>query len=143
MKKVKISIKGHQYYDNNDDEIEFITDGRFELDGTDYVISYDESDMTGLRGVTTTIRVTKDNLVTLHRGSPDSAMIFEHGKRNQCHYLVEGGRVIMTVGPSKVINKLSGAGGSLFVDYKLEVMGELMSKNNFLIKVENGGISNA
>ena len=145
MKKAKISIKGRQFYDQHDDEIELITDGEFKCEGTNYVISYDETEITGMQGVRTTITITKENMVTLQRsGGSDAAMVFEPGRRSQCHYEVQNGSgFVMTVGPSKVINRLSRAGGSLFVDYKLEVMGELMSKNNFLIKVEDGGITNA
>lgn len=145
MNKAKISIKGRQFFEGGDDEVELITDGEFGREGTDYVISYDETEMTGMQGAKTTIRVTKDNTVTLHRsGGAGSAMIFEPGRRSQCHYEVEGGAgLMMTVGSTRVINRLSKAGGSLFVDYKLEIMGELMSKNNFLIKVENGGMTNA
>ncbi|HWP80114.1 MAG TPA: DUF1934 domain-containing protein [Candidatus Acidoferrum sp.] len=145
MEKAKISIKGRQFFEGGDDEVELITDGMFGREGTDYVISYDETEMTGMQGAKTTIRVTKDNTVTLHRsGGGGAAMVFEPGRRSQCHYEMESGAgLMMTVGPARVINRLSKAGGSLFVDYKLEVMGELMSKNNFLIKVENGGMTNA
>ncbi len=145
MSRAKISIKGRQFYGTDgDDSIELITDGNFEAAEGGYKISYDETEMTGMEGVRTTISVTKDNMVTLERsGLMASTMVFEQGKRSQCHYSVGAEHIMMTVDSSKVVNKLGIKGGSLFVDYSLEVMGEHMSDNNFFIKVENGGMTNA
>ena len=53
-----ISIRGRQYYDEDtSDSIELTTDGSFEKQGDAYLISYDETAVTGLDGTRTTILV--------------------------------------------------------------------------------------
>ena len=45
----------------------------------------------------------------------------------------------LTIDAGRVINRLNDKGGSLFVDYQLEINSQLMSKNNFLIKIREAG----
>jgi len=134
-----ITIRGRQYFEDFDDreQIELITDGRFERQGDAYVIVYDETEVTGLEGTRTTILVESNNRVTLTRvGDVSSSLVFEQGKRNSGLYNVEEGDMTLTVDAFKVINRLDDCGGSLFVDYQLELNSQFMSKNNFLIKIK-------
>ena len=57
MKKdVLISLKGHQrYVDGEKDYIEFVTEGTFYTKKDKYFITYNESEITGLDGTTTTV----------------------------------------------------------------------------------------
>ena len=137
-----ISIKGRQYYEEYDDHdhIELITDGCYEKQGDAYVISYDESEVTGLEGTRTMILVEPDNRVTMTRiGDYSSSLIFEEGKRNSSIYSVEEGEMTLTVDAFKVINRLTDTGGSLYVDYQLELNSQIMSKNNILVKIKEAG----
>lgn len=135
-----ISIRGRQYYEDTSDSIELMTDGCFEKQGDAYLISYDETAVTGMDGTRTTILVEPDNRVTLTRiGDVIQSLIFEPGKRSNGHYSVENGDLMLTVDAGRIINRLSDQGGSLFVDYQLEINSQLMSKNNFLIKIKETG----
>ncbi|MBQ2697140.1 MAG: DUF1934 domain-containing protein [Clostridia bacterium] len=154
-----ITIKGRQYYDDEYyDTIELMTDGSFEKQGDAYLISYDESEVTGMTGTRTTILVEPGDRVTLTRvGGVCQSLIFEPGRRNNGHYVMNEGQMTLTVDAGRVVNRLSEKGGSLFVNYSLEINSQLMSKNNFLIKIKeeppygpicqgwpgNGGYGNA
>ena len=136
-----ISIRGRQYYDENtSDSIELTTDGSFEKQGDAYLISYDETAVTGLDGTRTTILVEPCNRITLTRISDVSqSLIFEPGTRSNGHYTIEDNDMTLTIDAGRVINRLNDKGGSLFVDYQLEINSQLMSKNNFLIKIREAG----
>ena len=55
---VVLSIRGRQRYADQEPEIiELVTDGTMEFRDGGWDISYEESDLTGLAGVTTTFRV--------------------------------------------------------------------------------------
>jgi len=155
----RISIKGRQFYDDDYyDTIELMTDGSFEKQGDAYLISYDESEVTGMTGTRTTILVEPGDRVTLTRvGDVVQSLIFEPGRRSNGHYLMKDGQLMLTVDAVSLVNRLSEKGGSLFVNYSLEINSQLMSKNNFLIKIKeeppcdpirqgwpgNGGYGNA
>ena len=61
---VILSVRGRQSYDGMDpDVIELVTDGTLEFRDGGWDISYEESEITGLAGVTTTFRVEPGRVV--------------------------------------------------------------------------------
>ena len=93
MKDVIISIKGTQGLYEESDTIEFTTDGRFgEKDGS-YLITYDESEILGMKNVKTCLYVKPDNSVILQRsGTVQSRLVVEEGRRSTCYYCTPQGR---------------------------------------------------
>ena len=64
---VMLSIRGTQYYAEQDPEvIELVTQGSLEHTDKGWELLYEESDLTGLAGVTTSFRLEGDT-VTLTR----------------------------------------------------------------------------
>lgn len=137
-RKATITIHGHQYYEDSEEnnEINFITDGEFDAQDGAYSIQYKESEMTGLAGVSTTISV-KDGKVVLERhGDVNSQMVFQNGERHHTIYDMGEGTMTMCVGTKLIRNRLNPNGGSLAMNYTLEVNHALMSKNRISIKVD-------
>jgi uncharacterized beta-barrel protein YwiB (DUF1934 family) len=63
-KKVLISIVGtQQYTDGNDDKQEFFTLGNFCRQEEIFCISYQESEITGMEGVTTTLQIEPERVI--------------------------------------------------------------------------------
>ena len=57
-KEVSLAIEGRQQYQDQEPEIiQLVTDGTMEFRNGGWDISYEESELTGLAGVTTTFRV--------------------------------------------------------------------------------------
>ena len=66
-KNVIISVKGTQSTNNQVNIImELVTEGKYYKKDEAYFITYDESEVTGMNGTTTTLMVT-DDVVTLVR----------------------------------------------------------------------------
>ena len=70
MKKtVMLSIEGRQSYAGQEPEIiELVTEGVLEQTDSGWIISYEESDLTGMRGVTTTFTVEEGKLTLTRSG---------------------------------------------------------------------------
>ena len=52
---VMLSIRGEQYFDDVDpDETKLMTDGTLEVTEAGYLLTYQESELTGMEGTTTT-----------------------------------------------------------------------------------------
>ena len=78
--KVLLSIIGKQSYRDQEPEvIELVTEGVMEFKNGGWDISYQESDLTGLQGVTTTFRVEPDKVTLMRTGSLRSTMEFQVG----------------------------------------------------------------
>lgn len=77
---VWISIKGVQKADGESNALELNTIGKFEKIPGGYKLTYEESETTGMEGVTTTLLV-KPSTVTLERqGTMNSLFVLEQGR---------------------------------------------------------------
>ena len=121
-KEVVLSITGKQtYMDQEPEVIELVTDGTLEQTEDGWDLTYEESDLTGLEGVTTTFRVTPD-VITLDRvGKLNSQMIFQEGKFHDSLYQMSFGALMITVCASKVRSNLTENGGTIDLVYSIEI----------------------
>ncbi len=123
MKKpVVLSIRGRQSYaDQEPDIIELVTEGYLEEEDNGWKLSYEESDLTGLQGVSTTFQI-QDKTVTLTRsGKLNSQMVFREGVPHDSLYRMEFGALMLTVCATKVEADFSGKHGVIDLVYNIEI----------------------
>jgi len=144
-KDVVISVKGMQKYENADPEaVELVTEGRLARDEGGYTLSYQESEITGLEGTRTTIRVEEDGeLVTLIReGGFNAQMVFQEGRRHLSMYNTPYGAMAIGVNTRHLLADLNDQGGDIEIDYSIELDHAMAGRNVFQIKVkEADGVS--
>lgn len=134
---VIISIKGKQLYaESGPDEMELVTAGTLKRDVRGgYTISYEESELTGLEGTTTTFRIQKDK-ITLHReGTLNSEMVFQKGLRHISLYDTPYGGLTLQVQTRTAKADLDQSGGDLEIRYTLDVEDQRLGENSFQIHV--------
>lgn len=120
--KVLLSLRGKQaYLDQEPDVIELTTDGTMEYTNDGWDISYEESDLTGLKGVTTTFRVEPRKIILTRTGPLNSQMVFQEGVFHDSLYQMEFGAMMITVCASKVEYNLTEAGGTIDLTYGIEI----------------------
>ena len=135
-KDVIISIKGMQKYEDADpDTIELVTEGRLEGDGQGYTLSYQESQLTGLGGTLTTLQVEGERVTLLRVGEVNSQMVFEEGRRHMSMYDTPYGAMAIGINTRHLYADLSEQGGSIEIDYALEIDHALAGRNLFQIQV--------
>lgn len=119
---VMLSLQGKQTYPGQEPElIELMTDGTLEEVANGWIISYDESSLTGLEGVTTNFHI-QNGCVTLTRtGKLQSQMVFQQGVRHDSLYQMEFGALLMTVCATHIDWKLSSEGGTVDLKYLIEI----------------------
>jgi uncharacterized beta-barrel protein YwiB (DUF1934 family) len=136
-----ISIKSEQRSVNAPipDTIEFITSGSFSAVNNRYLISYEESELTGMDGTKTSLSV-ENGVVTVSRtGEFSSQMIFEKGQKHLCLYETPFGSVVIGINAQMIELKMDEHGGSLDIGYSLEVDNEIATHNRFTVKVSEAG----
>ncbi len=144
MKKdVIISIKGRQTFESQDaDTIELVTTGRLTSHGTDgYLLSYEESELTGLEGTRTTFRVQRDKVSLIRTGTVCSQMIFELGRKHTSLYQTPFGSMEVGISAKGIDMGLSDHGGHLNIDYAIEIDHAMAGRNQFLIDVREAAQS--
>lgn len=140
MKDIIINIYGTQNLEGkNDNIIELTTEGKLEKVENDIVITYEESELTGMQGTTTEIILDSHGIVILdRRGTTNSHLIFEEGKKHSSYYDTNEGAFSMAVFANYVEMDIEENGGEIEVSYILEVNGACIAQNeirvNFTIK---------
>lgn len=136
-KPVIISIRGVQSpFPGHEDVMELVTQGT--LRGTEdegIALTYQESELTGLEGTTTTFHILKDRITLLREGTLNSEMIFQEGQRHISLYQTPFGGFSLGVRTHSAKAVMSPAGGDLEIHYALDVENEHVGENSFLIHV--------
>ena len=119
---VVLSVRGVQRYEDQEPEIiELTTEGTMQKQKEVWEISYEESDLTGLAGVTTTFRVGPRGVVLKRTGSIENQMIFMEGRKHESLYRLDFGALMLTVMATKVQSNLTEQGGTVDIHYNIEI----------------------
>ena len=141
-KDVIISIKGNQKFAGADnDVIELVTCGQLSRDGEGYTLSYQESELTGLEGTLTTIQVEPERVTMLRTGQVNTQMVFQEGRRHLAMYDTPYGAMAIGVNTRSMYAELDDKGGSIEIDYNLEIDHAVAGRNIFRINVREAGSS--
>lgn len=119
---VVLNIQGRQAYPDQEPEvIELTTDGTMALRDGGWDITYEESALTGLEGVTTTFRV-EPGVVTLTRtGALKSQMVFREGIPHDSLYQMPFGALMLTVQATSVFYDIAPGGGVIDLSYTINI----------------------
>ena len=142
-KSVIISIRGTQTLDDNPPEtVELITEGRLIDCGEEgYTLTYQESELTGLEGTLTTFQIERDRVTLLRIGEVNSQMVFEEGRRHLSMYNTPYGALAVGISTKKMKTELDAAGGSIEINYAIEIDHAVAGENLFRIQVRQKGLS--
>ena len=115
-KNVLLSIRGCQNYQGQEpDVIEMVTEGTLELQPDGWEISYEESELTGLKGVHTSF-ASQNGVITLTRSGA-----FQEGVSHDSLYQTEFGALVITVTARALQDALSEQGGTVDLSYSIEI----------------------
>ena len=119
---VVLSIRGRQTYADMEPEvIELVTEGTMAYRNGGWDISYQESELTGLEGVTTTFRVEPGKIVLRRTGKLQSEMIFQEGVSHDSLYQMVFGTMLMTVKATFVFFDIVEDGGTVDLTYNIDI----------------------
>ena len=137
--KFIISIKGLQTYEDasgDDTDISLMTEADFEYQNGAYFIDYEESELTGLEGTSTSIEIG-DNYVSLQRsGTINTNMLFMKDRRTSSYYSTPYGDMQIDVFTDYLNIDVTPNGGKINVDYFIDINNTSTGKNNFEIEIK-------
>jgi uncharacterized beta-barrel protein YwiB (DUF1934 family) len=119
--------------------MEFITEGRFVKKGNSVYLIYDESELSGLEGCTTSLKVSGASVKMRRYGQAigsEASIEFAPGKKWGGYYDTPLGPLSMEILTNEINNKLQDEGsGSLSIDCSISIKGfnDSRSKLNFEI----------
>ena len=130
MKDIMLKIIGKQVYGftEEEDQLEFMTEGKYQEEGDSIVLSYDESELSGMTGCTTCLTIIGDKIMMKRYGTSmplDTEIQFEKGKRFTGYYDTPYGAVEMEVLTNEVKHNINRneATGTINIDYNISLRG--------------------
>ena len=121
-KEVNLSIRGRQTYQDQEPEIiELLTDGIMEFRDGGWDISYEESELTGLAGVTTTFRVEPGKVTLTRKGPLNSTMVFQENVVHESLYQMPFGALMLSVKATSVFYDIVPDGGVIDLSYHINI----------------------
>ena len=119
---VVLSIQGKQAYAGQEPEtIRLDTEGTMEFRDGGWDITYEESELTGLLGVTTTFRVEPGKVTLSRTGKLSSTMVFQEGVAHDSLYKMEFGALLINVKATRLFYDIVEDGGCIDLVYRIVI----------------------
>lgn len=136
-KSMQIQVLGtQQFLDGREERSEFETSAAYYRRNGAYYLIYRESELTGLEGVTTTLRIERDNLILKRMGRVQLRQEYRQDLLSAGVYATPFGKIPMSVRTSALESDLTAMGGRITLKYDLYVDEELVSHNGLTIIIK-------
>lgn len=135
-KKVLITVNTIQSFDDESEEIELVTEGVMYKKEGFYLLEYDESEISGMKGTKTSIEIWDKHVKLIREGTTNSKLVFNTGIEHVSLYGNEQGAFEIIIKPRRVNIDVSDIGGTLELDYLIETQGVNMSENKLVLTIK-------
>lgn len=134
-----IRVIGIQQNDDGEEgTIELTTEGTFYIKNGNYYIVYDESEISGMEGATTSLKIENQNRVSMKRfGTSAANLTFEKGKQYETNYMTAYGDFTINIITNILdieIDEQTGK-GNIEIDYDLKILGGIKTSNKLKIQL--------
>ena len=137
MKDVWISISNRQQDGGKEENtLVFDTAGYYFFDDGVGVLSYQESELTGLEGTRTSVMVMPDQVVVDRDGMLTGRMVFREGARDSYPYQTPYGQMMLGIDTRSIRPNFNENGGDVEIDYITDLAHTVVARNKFRISVK-------
>ncbi len=135
-KNVLIKVKGSS---EQEEFVEFITHGELVKDNDIYTITYKETEITGMEGTTTTVKLEGKKVTLSRTGANNTVMVFEQGARHVSCYETMFGALTIGILSRDVKVKVDDCGGDVYANYMVNINNTGYVNNGFSINFKENG----
>ena len=137
VQAARISITGTQRMEDSEPQtLNLVTDGSYCFEPGLAIISYVESEMTGLEGVVTSFTIEDEKKVTLRRvGKVNSEMVFLPGQRHESLYDAGAAALLVGVEAKSLTVLLNEHGGIFDFSYAIDVERSVCGENSYHVEI--------
>ena len=121
-KNAIISVVSRQSDSEDDgDVIEVVTPGKFYKEDNCYYAVYEETEISGMKGTTTTLKIDEEKFTLVRTGTTNTEMKFKKYVRDLTLYSTPHGALDLTVDTRELKMDVDDNGGDVFIDYDMIV----------------------
>lgn len=119
--------------DIDDKAIEVVTPGEFYKEGNYFYAIYNETELSGMEGTRTTLKVSKEEFLLSRIGSTNGEMYFKKNSSDVSLYDTPYGALQLKIDTKELKVELDENGGEVYIDYNLTVANQ--EPQNTVLKV--------
>lgn len=134
-KKAIISVCSKQA-DEGEEAVEVVTPGSFYSEGDSYIAVYDETEISGMEGTTTTLQIRKEEFSLLRTGSTSTKMNFKENDKSVSLYNTPYGMLELAIETHKLQINIGDDGGDIFINYLISVSGQKPQNTSLKINIK-------
>lgn len=136
-KNAVISIVSTQS-DNEDDgeAIEVVTPGEFYKKDNSYYAVYEETEISGMKGTTTTLKIDEEHFTLIRTGTTNTEMKFKKYARDLTLYNTPHGALDLTVDTRDLKMNVDNNGGDVFIDYDMIIGNQQILSTTLKISIK-------
>ncbi|MCM1990055.1 DUF1934 domain-containing protein [Oceanirhabdus seepicola] len=136
MKKSAVISVVSKQSGNDEEKIEVVTPGVFyEKDGKFYVI-YEETEISGMQGTRTTIKVEEDQFTLIRKGTTNTRMLFKEKHNDFIMYQTPHGMLQLSINIKKLSIDVDENGGNIEAVYNMGISGEESIRTELNVKIK-------
>jgi uncharacterized beta-barrel protein YwiB (DUF1934 family) len=121
-KKAIISVTSKQMGDS--DEIRVVTPGTFYAKDDVFYAEYAETEISGMEGTTTTLKIKPNKFSLIRQGSTNTEMEFDKKEKSISMYNTPYGTLELKIETKKLDVTVGEEGGDIYIKYMLSVVGQ-------------------
>ncbi|MEK6264415.1 MAG: DUF1934 domain-containing protein [Clostridium sp.] len=121
---------------DEDDIIEVVTPGEFYREDNSYYAVYEETEISGMKGTTTTLRIDEENFTLIRTGTTTTEMKFKKDVRDLTLYNTPHGALDLMVDTKELKMKVDSSGGDVFIDYDMIIGNEQVLRTTLKINIK-------
>ncbi len=135
-KNVLLSIASTQQFEGCEPEhIDLMTEAKLYERNGKYYITYDETELTGLEGTRTMVKMDGATVSMIRTGTYPSELLFAEDQRHVGLYQTEFGALTISTHTSRLDNTIGENGGVLEIEYTIEVDNSMVGHHRFRMTV--------
>jgi uncharacterized beta-barrel protein YwiB (DUF1934 family) len=136
MTDVIVTVSGKQRDETGEETcLELITPGRWaEKNGVRYIV-YDDSELSGMAGTTTVLKIYENRVVLVRKGSIEGRLEFDAGRQTVGYYKTPYGMLLVEIITGCLKISLNNDQYNVKIEYELAINGQWQSSNTLSVKV--------
>ncbi|MBS5969072.1 DUF1934 domain-containing protein [Clostridium perfringens] len=134
-KKAIISICSTQDIGEKE-KIEVVTVGEFSINGDEFIATYDETEISGMEGTKTTLKIKGDKVVLHREGTTSTKMEFQKDNTQVALYNTPYGMLELKTSTKELDLDVNEKGGNISIKYHLIAGGQEPIRTNLDMKIK-------
>lgn len=119
-----------------DEKIEVVSPGKFLKKDECYCVIYEETEISGMAGTTTTVNIYEDKVVLLRDGSTSTKMEFDKENPAISLYNTPYGMLELTICTNLLEIDVNEDGGLIKIEYDMAISGQMPVNTSLTMKIK-------